>query len=81
MNATQEQIEKANNTIANGCKLSFEKVLSMVIKADLKNQPRKMTKKDYEKQAIRNAICTLSMVEIQEKNEENLRMQRNIYKK
>lgn len=81
MNATQEQIEKANKTIANGCKLPFEKVLSMVIKADLKNQPRQMTKKDYEKQAIRNAICTLSMVEIQEKNEENLRMQRNIYKK
>ena len=77
MNATTEQIARANKVISMGCKLSFEKVLEMEIKKDLKKAPKQMTKKDYEQQAIRNAKSKMTSVECQEFFEQQLQNQKN----
>ena len=77
MNATTEQIERANKVISMGCKLPFEKVLEMEIKKDLRNAPKQMTKKDYEKQAIRNAESNMTSVQCQEFFEQQLQNQKN----
>ena len=76
--ATEEQIEKANQKIANGCKLPFEKVLELVMKNDIYNQPKQMTKKDYEQQKIRNASREMTSVEAQDYFEAQLQNQKRL---
>jgi hypothetical protein len=53
MKATESQIERAKKT-AEKSVLSFEKCLEMVIKQDLRNAPKQMTKKDVQKMESRN---------------------------
>lgn len=55
MNATAEQIERAKKT-AEKSVLSFEKCLEIVMKQDLRNAPKQMTKKDIQKMESRNRI-------------------------
>ena len=60
MNATTEQIERAKAMQARCPHLSLERLIEMEVKKDMRNAPKQMTKKDYEKQAIRNSTATPS---------------------
>lgn len=55
MKATAEQIERANK-IAEKSPLSFDRIIEMVIKQDLRNAPKQMTKKDIQKMESRNRV-------------------------
>ena len=45
--------EKANNEIAKGSKLSFDKLVAMWVKQITRQQPKAMTSKDFAKSASR----------------------------
>ena len=56
MNATVEQIVKVEKLIAMGTKLTFEQVLAIVIKKELKDAPKQQTKKSAAKQQQRENV-------------------------
>ena len=81
MNATTEQIERAKAMQVKCPHLSLERLIEMEIKKDARNAPKQMTKKDLEKQVIRNnSEAYMSRVECQELNEQQLKNQMNLIK-
>lgn len=48
--------QKANDSIAKGCKLPFEKVLDIFVKQITKTQTKEMTSKDVAKMEVRNSV-------------------------
>ncbi len=63
---TQEQIQRAEAMYVKYPHLSFEKCIEGIIKTDLRNAPKQMTKKDLVQQKIRNAQREMTSVECQD---------------
>ena len=82
MNATSEQIARAEKVIAMGCKLPFEKVLEMEIKKDAKLEKKFSSKKNSskwgERARVDAKVATMSIVDAQNINEEALESQKRV---
>lgn len=78
MNATTEQIERAKAMQVKCPKISLERLIEMEVKKDLRNTPKQMTKKDYIQQEIRNSESNMTMVDVQNINEEQMEKQRKL---
>lgn len=67
MKATESQIEKAT-IMSEASKIPFDMALRMVIKQDLRNTPRLLTKKDIRKIEQRKAVelndCKIDSAEL-----------------
>jgi hypothetical protein len=71
MKATESQIERATR-MSEASKMPFEMALRMIVKQDLRNTPRLLTKKDIRKIEQRKAVesnnCNLDSAELLRRN-------------
>lgn len=74
MQATENQIERAKVTTSKSV-LSFEQCLAIIIKQDLKKQPKPMSKKEIQQMNIRNSTLVVSSERAEELQAQALRNQ------
>lgn len=74
MKTTENQIERAKLTASKSV-LSFEQCLAIIIKQDLKKQPKAMSKKEIQQMNIRNSALVVSSERAEELQAQALRNQ------
>ena len=75
---TQEQLQRAEAMFARCPHITLERHIEIIIKTDLRNAPKQMTKKDLVQQKIRNAQKEMTSVECQDYFEIQLANQKKL---